>query len=507
MRSDFAVGILAALSISVAWWYPGTLLCAVLGWVTAILLVHIAARSERPYWTSYLSGVLIHPLAFYWLFDTIGSFGGFPALGAGAIFTLFSVVSGLQYPLFILLYRGLPKFLDSAGLRVAFAWTTTEFIALRIFPWCLGHTQLAATPLAQAASLGGAYLLTFLMLWIAEVLYRIYRRELQRSAAFAPAGIIVLLIGYGAFQIHRFDSVSGPTQKVALVQANVSIEEKRNMRFVVANRERYVELSRAALEEGALIIWPESVIQDFIPAYIGSAINDNRLPFWQGSFTSFLVGAVTYQSREEIYNSAVAVYRDGTVPRPYNKRILMPFGEYTPLGGIFPWLKELNGMAGEFSAGKSAVVFQYPLDGAAEEKLKVSPLICYEDIVPSLSREAVQEGAEILVNLTNDAWFGNTVAPHQHHLIASFRSIENHRYLLRSTNTGLTAIVDPVGRTVGSLPPYSEGVLRSEVIPFDNRTIYSVFGDRMWWIMVVLILTSSFVTRVARRYLKGRLPS
>jgi apolipoprotein N-acyltransferase len=185
----------------------------------------------------------------------------------------------------------------------------------------------------------------------------------------------------------------------------------------------------------------------------------------------------------------------------------MPFGEYTPLGGIFPWLKELNGMAGEFSAGKSAVVFQYPLDGAAEEKLKVSPLICYEDIVPSLSREAVQEGAEILVNLTNDAWFGNTVAPHQHHLIASFRSIENHRYLLRSTNTGLTAIVDPVGRTVGSLPPYSEGVLRSEVIPFDNRTIYSVFGDRMWWIMVFLTLTSSFVTRVARRYLKGRLPS
>jgi apolipoprotein N-acyltransferase len=497
-QRQYLIGSLAALSLSAAWWFPGSLGCALLGWVAAALIVWIALRSQHPYRVSYLAGVLIHPLAFYWLFDTIRSFGGFPLFGAAAVFALFTVISGLQFPLFILLYRGLPKFLDGAGLRTALAWTTTEFIAIRIFPWCFGHTQLAVTPLAQAASLGGAYLVTFMMFWLAEVLLRMRLGQLAPRRCLAPAALIIVLAMYGGIQIFSFQAVSGPVQKVILVQANVSIEEKHDMRFVVANRDRYADLSRAALEENALIIWPETVIQDYLPNSVGSAINDPRLPFWQGSFTSFLLGAVTFDSREEIYNSAVAVYRDGTVPRPYHKRILMPFGEYTPFGKIFPWLKELNGMAGEFSAGTKPTVFEYPLDGAAEDTLAVSPLICFEDVVPGLSRESVQAGAELLVNLTNDGWFGNTIAPYQHHLIASFRAIENHRYLIRSTNTGLTGIVDPMGRTVSTLPPYSEGVLRGDVIPFSSRTVYSVLGDILWWVLVVLTSLSTVLVRVVR---------
>ena len=162
-------------------------------------------------------------------------------------------------------------------------------------------------------------------------------------------------------------------------------------------------------------------------------------------------------------------------------------------------------MAGEFSAGTKPTVFEYPLDGAAEDTLAVSPLICFEDVVPALSRDAVQAGAELLVNLTNDGWFGNTVAPYQHHLIASFRAIENNRFLLRSTNTGLTAIVDPLGRTVSSLSPYSEGTLRGEIIPFSNRTIYSIFGDLLWWLLVVLTLLCAVVVRVIRRRVQAKI--
>ena len=150
---------------------------------------------------------------------------------------------------------------------------------------------------------------------------------------------------------------------------------------------------------------------------------------------------------------------------PYFKRVLIPFGEYMPLASYFSGLKELNAKAGVFSAGTQAVVFAYPMhrpDGTAYT-LKVSPLICYEDTVPALARESVGQGAELLVNITSDSWFGRTLAPHQHHLIAAFRAIENRRYLIRATNTGLSAVVDPLGKTIARIPPFSEGTATAQV--------------------------------------------
>jgi apolipoprotein N-acyltransferase len=161
--------------------------------------------------------------------------------------------------------------------------------------------------------------------------------------------------------------------------------------------------------------------------------------------------------------------------------ILMPFGEYTPLSSVLPFLKDINSTAGQFTAGAEAAVLTFPLSNGTEVKL--SPLICYEDIVPSMARDAVNKGAELLINQTNDAWFGDTVAPYQHHIIAAFRAIENDRYLLRSTNTGLTAVVDPLGRTLASLLPYTEGILPMEVALRNTRTIFSRFPIPLIWLI------------------------
>ena len=123
-------------------------------------------------------------------------------------------------------------------------------------------------------------------------------------------------------------------------------------------------------------------------------------------------------------------------------------------------------------------------DGTAYT-LKVAPLICYEDTVPRPAREAALGGAELLVNLTYDTWFGRSAAPHEHHLIAAFRAIENRRFLVRATNTGLSAVVDPLGRTIARLPAFSEGAVAAKVVLLDDRTLYARFvRERPWWALL-----------------------
>jgi apolipoprotein N-acyltransferase len=165
--------------------------------------------------------------------------------------------------------------------------------------------------------------------------------------------------------------------------------------------------------------------------------------------------------------------------------ILMPFGEYTPFSSWLPWLEEINSTAAQFTAGAAPAVLSFPLSSGVQAKL--SPLICYEDVVPQIAREATQLGAELLINQTNDAWFGRTVAPYQHHMIASWRAIENRRYLLRSTNTGLTAVVDPLGRTAASLLPFTEGVLPLDVELLSEKTLYTSMPIYALWLFVAAL--------------------
>src|SRR5262249_2113920 len=149
--------------------------------------------------------------------------------------------------------------------------------------------------------------------------------------------------------------------------------------------------------------------------------------------------------------------------------------ESMPLTSYFPWLKELNAKAGVFSAGTETQVFSYPMrrpDGRAST-LKVSPLICYEDTVPALARKASRKGAELLINITSDSWFGRTLLPNQPPLTAAFRAIENRRFLIRATNTGLSGVVDPLGRTIASIPPFAEGTATTQVTPLNYRSAYT----------------------------------
>jgi apolipoprotein N-acyltransferase len=242
-------------------------------------------------------------------------------------------------------------------------------------------------------------------------------------------------------------------------------------------------------------------VLDPIPTFRRQLSDDPNLQGISGG-NPIILGALTYDTNRKIYNSALGVQPDGTILPPYHKRVLMPFGEYTPMAEIFPFLKEMNASVGDFSAGTGPAVFGLKLQAGLEATLSVAPLICYEEVQPQFAAESVRSGAHLLVGLSNDAWFGDTAAPHQHHMIAAFRAIENRRSFVRSTNSGLSALLDPFGRTVATLPTFGEGVLEARLPLEDRLTIYTRYGNDLYWLIPlgILVLLRSLRTRTNSPY-------
>ncbi len=389
----------------------------VLGWVCSLCTVRLLQRGatlRELFWYPLLG----HALAFYWLIEAVRGYASTGAPLAVAIFVAFLLVGAGQFLVLGFLYRHL----RSAALAVLIL----EALGLRVFPWYFGHTQLAFVPFVQVASVGGVLLVSFLLTWACE----------SRWGVLA----FLLALGYG----WSLPGVAPGTVPVALVQGNT------------LNREdvpHYVALSRPYVGK-ALVIWPESALH--APVFDGfrSVSQEPRLAGVEGPS---LLGAYSWDDEHNIYNTAFAVRADGTLPAPYHKRVLLPFAEHAYLAPV------------QLSPGAASTVFT--LSG-----LQVGPLICYEDTLPSTVRESVAAGADVLVNMANDSWFG-PLGARQHHAVASFRAVECRRWLARVTNSGLTGVVDPRGVTVASLPLGVAGVLSSAVAPLGGETVYLQWGD------------------------------
>ncbi len=474
---SWLLSALAGVFLVLSWWTPSSPIGAALAWCALPFLICSLSISYSLYRRTFFAGSLAYSGGFYWLYSTITDFGGFSFFAAASVFALFVFGSAVQFLFLAFTWRHLPESVSRLGLRTPLAWIAAQQLWIRIFPWDFGHTQIGFLPFAQIADIGGVWIVTFIMMWVAEAVT-------LRKAVLLPGKILAFLtfglaISYGLAQISTVPQSYGKSLRTVMVQGNVSMERKHDQNYFSVNREQYLKLSSAVAGKDTLVIWPESTITDFIPALIPHARNSQLVPFL-GDGSAFLIGGLTYLSRTEFFNSSMLIRPDGSIAPPYHKIVLMPFGEYTPLGDIFPFIKEINSTAGQFTPGNRATALEFSLSDGSP--VRVTPLICYEDIVPSLARVGVLRGGEVLVNQTNDAWFGDTVAASQHHMIATFRAIENRRFLLRSTNTGLTAVVDPVGRTLAALPSYSEGTLDMTVNLLSKTTIYTILGvERFWW--------------------------
>jgi apolipoprotein N-acyltransferase len=491
--------LLSGLAIGVAWLVTETASCAILGWISAVSLV-AALRMGRFYLPAYCCGLVVHAVGFYWILGTVARFGGFGWAFSALVFAAYVASGALMYVLVALIHHHLGPGFEALALRTPTAVVLTELVMVRLFAWHYGHTQTAFVPLVQVAGIGGAMAVTFLMFWVAEAAWRALVERERRWVLLLPAIALLAALGYGCAMMNTFAAPHGDSLDVLLIQGDPALVEKPDVELAWRNVRAIYQQSHKLSHANTLIVWPESSIPAFVPGDIGSARKEPGLP-WLGNGSAFLIGGYSFRTEEERYNAAFAVYPDGTVPLPYAKQILIPFGEYMPASSIFPWLNGLHKNFGLLRAGTESTVFEYPLEhrDGSRFPVRVSPLICYEDTVPALARDATRRGAQVLVNLTHDAWFGRTACPYQHHLIAVFRAIENRRFLVRATSTGYSAVVDPLGRTVAHLPLYKESNAHVRVTPLNYQSTYTqYFGDKPWWAYLVFTVGTVAVARLRR---------
>lgn len=455
-----------------------------LAWVAFVPLLWVVPRAvsaRQAAKLGFVAGLATNLPAFYWLVYTIHVFGGFGVALATLFYVTLTLFTAGQFVLFALaLWRTGPGPLAVAPPLV---WVCLEFLFPNLFPWRLAHTQWHVPVLLQVGDLTGPYALSFAMVWFSAGLVALGQRPRRWAPLGAAATLAAAIAAYGAVRLPAIDAAitAAPAMRVALVQGNIGLEEKGDIRYFTVNVDTYRRLSAAVQDAVDLLVWPETVQQEWIPAD-AVGLDDKTHPFPE-TRRPLIFGSLAYRltgPREaDEFNSAFIVGPDARVLGRYDKRILMPFGEYLPLSSLIPAIKEISPMSGSYTAGKTVAIFDVP------GKARVGQLICYEDLLADMVRETTRGGAEVLATILNDAWYGDTAAPHQHQALALWRTVENRRYLLRGSNSGVTSIIDPAGRVVAEGGVFREEVVTGTVHPLQIETIYTRYGDVFAWMVVL----------------------
>jgi apolipoprotein N-acyltransferase len=430
-----------------------------------------------------IAGVVTNILGFHWLVYTISVFGGFPYPVAAFFFACLTAYSSLQFVLLGLAFRRIGW--GPLGLAPAVIWATLEFLYPNLFPWRMANSQYHVVPLIQIGDVTGPFGLSLVLVWAGAALAMLLRASGRRRVAplLAAAVVAAGLYTYGLVRIPEIDAAmrAAPRVQVALVQGNVGIKEKGDVKYFDVNVDRYRELTAAVQHSVHLAVWPETVVQKWVPAD-ATVLDEGDLPF-PGLRTHLLYGGLAFRQtgpREaDEYNSAFLVGPFGHVLGRYDKQILMPFGEYLPFASLFPAIKKLSPETGGFTAGRLSEPFDVPGFG------RVGPLICFEDLTPRIPRAMTRAGAQVLVAMANDAWYGRSAAPYEHQALALWRAIETRRYLLRVNNSGVTGVIDPLGRVVSTLPIFTADTLVASVQPLQVESVYTRIGDVFGWLLVL----------------------
>jgi apolipoprotein N-acyltransferase len=303
--------------------------------------------------------------------------------------------------------------------------------------------------------------------------------------------MVTACLFYGHTRLQEFRDPAGPRLSTLLVQPNIPQDLKWDPAYLDATMQRLFLLSTAqAPGETDLIIWPESATPFFFqdePAYHAQVARTLK-----HSNAWLLFGSPSHtqsNSRTFYHNSAFLLRPDGSGAGRYDKMHLVPWGEYVPLQRLFPFINRLVSGIGDFSSGTGIKLLP-----AGDTKL--APLICYEIIFPNLARQFVKMGGHCIVNITNDAWFGQTCAPYQLLSMAVLRAVENKRFLVRAANTGISAAIAPTGEIVAQTELFTETALQATIIALDQLTLYCRMGDVF---AGLCLLATAALLLVARR--------
>jgi apolipoprotein N-acyltransferase len=474
-----------------------------LAWISLALLLSVSCGVPR---RIALACGFFHGAAFYlfsvpWIYTVMRVHGGLDGLEAGSVFAAMVAALALFPAVFAFTVAHLARHSPARAFSASpFLWVALECARGHIpalgFPWnFLGYAGAPHLGLLQLATETGIYGLSFVMVAFNALLAWVFLVRSRNSFLIGAVatGVVVsgLLVG------DQFVPVEKPEQMASLVQPNFPESPEYPADWMDQHSAEMDELERLSIQSAqathGITVWPEAPA----PFYWQDPKFSGRMGAIASATGNHLIAGIVdwkpgADGRLLPYNTAILVDPAGRRVFSYDKIHLVPFGEYVPLRRWLTFAKQLTAEVSEFQAGTDYAVGQIP--GG-----RFAVFVCYEAIFPDEVRHFTVNGARLLINLSNDGWFGGSAAPEQHLAIARVRAVENRRWLLRATNTGLTASVDPYGRVVALLEPDKRGALAA---PYDFRgdlTLYTRWGDWFAILCIAAALTLLIGTEVQRR--------
>jgi apolipoprotein N-acyltransferase len=494
MRPRFAYSLAALSGLLYVAAFPG-----VDWWPLAFvafvpLLVALeGATPRRAAGLGWTAGFVMTMCGFYWLLPMLRVFGGFPTVVAAPVMALVCAYQAGRIALCGWLTGRATRNGWPWALVFALSFTTSELVFPLLFPWGFGVCIHKVPVLLQVADVGGqiavGLVLVAVNIGVAElVLARRAGRPVSRLVLAAGLAAPSLALVYGAWRLPSIRAAMNAAEpiSVGIVQANMPLFNREAAMGVYARRTQELR------ERGVgLVVWSELAIPRTY--YESSYVNDVPRQVSATLGLPTVLGTTLYSEERGhavYHNVALMAGEEGRILGRYDKRYLLAFGEYLPLGETFPILYKWSPNSGRYAAGKS-------LDPFVWNGHRISVFICYEDILPAYVNEIVRHAdPDLLVNMTNDAWFGDSNEPWGHMALSKLRAVEHRRYLVRATNSGVSAIIDATGRVIMHGATFREEALSGEVRFMRRRTVYETIGDTPWWLGAAAI---AFMA-VRRRY-------
>ena len=481
-----------------------------LGWLAWVVLVpfHWALTGltgGKAFRYGWLTGTIAFTGTIPWVITAMNQFGQLPFVVSTLLMLFLTTYLGLFVGIYAWGYARLnQKACPWLWLAAPSLWVSLEYLrtyAFSGFPWALlGYSQYQWLSIIQVSDMTGVYGVSFLVVMgnmtVTTLLNGLGTRHEKRRGPFPwqPALafpiILSITLAYGQWQMNQQAILDESAQSltVGLVQANITQDKKWDKTYIDETLRRYTTLSQQTGKNLDLLIWPEAATPFFFEKELSyqkiilSVLRDTQSPL--------LFGSPTLRSEPNgtpyLLNSAYVLSPELLLAGRYDKRHLVPFGEFMPLKSILSFVNKFVVGIGDFKPGQGPMTLTVP-----DSTNKVSPIfavpICFEVIFPDLVRQMAKEGANFLVTITNDAWFGDSAAPYQHFAKAVFRAVENHRAIARAANTGISGLIGPDGRILTATPIFTQQAVTGSIpLRTASPTFYTQYGDVFSWGCVIL---------------------
>ncbi|MEK6543054.1 MAG: apolipoprotein N-acyltransferase [Elusimicrobiota bacterium] len=490
--------LLAGALYAIPFLAPALFLPAWVAFVPLLWVIKDADLKDSLFY-GWLMGTVCHLIGYPWLVNMFIDFGHLPWIVGLFGYLLFCAYQGLCFGLTGLIARWLQKRTKlPLGLALPLALVTTEHIFPMIFPSYAANSQFGFHHLIQIADLGGVLLVSLLVGLINGTLFESLSAKIAGAARpkkmlVTCVTLLTLALIYGTIRIKAIGALaaSAPKLSIGLIQGNIGAADTHIDPVSAHSIYRAMTFALADESKPDLIVWPESAYMEIIDETADLRVVTG------GAESHVLMGCLRARplpsGRMGLINSLVLVSPQGQAVDAYGKIKLLVFGEYLPFGDIFPKLYDLFPYTGHFLRGENLL----PL---AMGDWRLSVNICYEDIWPGLIRKLMRSAtapqAHVLINATNDSWYGRSFEQWEHLSLAAWRAIEHRRWLARATNTGYSAFVDATGRIVTKSGIFTRETLVHDVPMLEGRTLYGILGDWVGWLTLGLIILARFTAGV-----------